>query len=154
MDLFDEFAYLSAKLQEEGIDYALCGGLAMAVYAFPRATLDIDIMVESETLEPVKELAHGLGFDLDAGLMEFAGGAVRIHRLTKIPPGSPDPLVLDIMLVTDAVRDAWESRRPVVWERGRLSVVSPAGLIQLKSMRQSGQDADDIEKLRSLLDEA
>ncbi|XOF34874.1 MAG: hypothetical protein ACL93V_06190 [Candidatus Electrothrix sp. YB6] len=41
MDLFEEFAQLVNELNREKVDYALCGGLAMAVYAFPRATLDI-----------------------------------------------------------------------------------------------------------------
>lgn len=50
MDLLEEVRDLTAKLHSEGIEYALCGGLAMAVYAMPRATLDIDIMVEPGSL--------------------------------------------------------------------------------------------------------
>jgi hypothetical protein len=34
-----------------------------------------------------------------------------------------------------------------------LAAISPRGLIALKSMRDSGQDRDDIEHLRSILDE-
>jgi len=40
MDLLEELKNLAAKLHSEGIEYALCGGLAMAIYAMPRATLD------------------------------------------------------------------------------------------------------------------
>ena len=36
MNLFEEFSSLVGELEKEGIDYALCGGMAMAVYAFPR----------------------------------------------------------------------------------------------------------------------
>jgi hypothetical protein len=43
MDLLDELKNLITKLNDEKIEYALCGGLAMAVYALPRATLDIDM---------------------------------------------------------------------------------------------------------------
>ena len=46
MDLLQELKTLISKLKEEKIDFALCGGLAMAVYAFPRATMDIDIMIK------------------------------------------------------------------------------------------------------------
>lgn len=46
MDLLEELKKLSAKLDRAGIDYALCEGLAIAIYAKPRATLDIDIMIE------------------------------------------------------------------------------------------------------------
>ena len=45
MDLLEELTKLLSKLKKEKIDFALCGGLAMAVYAFPRATLYIDIMI-------------------------------------------------------------------------------------------------------------
>lgn len=153
MDLLEELAQFSAKLDREGIDYALCGGLAMAVYAFPRATLDIDIMIEPDTLEQVKAAAQELGFGVDAGFMEFKSGKIRIYRLTKISPGSADPLVLDMLLVTPPVRHVWETRQRLTWERGELPVVSPQGLIALKSLRGSGQDQDDINHLKSLIDE-
>ena len=39
------------KLDLLGIDYALYGGLALAIYARPRATLDIDMMIESDFFE-------------------------------------------------------------------------------------------------------
>jgi len=125
----------------------------MAIYAFPRATLDIDIMIEPESLSTVKALAKDLGFSLDVGLLEFKEGAIRIHRLTKIPAGSADALVLDLILVTAQIKEVWDDRRRLEWEGGTLSVVSPRGLITLKSMRDSGQDRDDIERLRSILDE-
>jgi hypothetical protein len=153
MDLLEELAQLCGMLKAEGVDYALCGGLAMAVYAFPRATLDIDIMIEPESLERAKEVGRALGFRVDAGLMEFQKGAIRIYRLTKIPPESADALVLDMLLVTPRLRGVWNSRRRVRWEMGELPVVSPQGLIELKSLRGSGQDMDDIKHLRSIADE-
>jgi len=47
MDILEELKELIKKLNQEEIEYALCGGLAMAIYALPRATLDIDILIES-----------------------------------------------------------------------------------------------------------
>jgi hypothetical protein len=85
--------------------------------------------------------------------MNFADGKVRIHRMTKIDEATGDALPLDFLLVTDELKDVWESSAEVEWDRGRLSVVSPEGLIKLKSLRMSGQDRDDIARLRSLLDE-
>ncbi|MBM3333099.1 hypothetical protein FJY63_00390 [Candidatus Sumerlaeota bacterium] len=153
MDLLKELTELLDRLESERIEYALCGGLAMAVYAFPRATLDIDVMIEPESLGAVKALAKDLGYSLDVGLLEFQQGAIRIYRLTKIPAGSPDALVLDLLLVTPQIREAWDGRRRLEWVNGTLSVVSPEGLIALKTMRHSGQDQDDIERLKEILDE-
>ena len=45
-------------------------------------------------------------------------------------------------------------RREVEWEGRTLKVVSPKGLILLKSFRRSGRDQDDIEHLRSITDES
>lgn len=132
MDLLKELIRITAKFEKEKIEYALCGGLAMAVYAFPRATLDIDIMVEEDMLEKAKKAGNELGFKSDE---------------------SSDPLVLDMLLVTPEIRHVWESRQRVSWEKGELPVISPKGLIQLKSLRQSGQDQDDIKHLRSILNE-
>ncbi|MCI5126300.1 MAG: hypothetical protein D3925_17950, partial [Candidatus Electrothrix sp. AR5] len=81
------------------------------------------------------------------------GDTVQIYRLTKISPVDGDTLMLDMLLVTPDMTAAWESRQSVHWEGGELPVVSPRGLIELKSKRLSGQDQDDIIKLRSMLDE-
>jgi len=45
------------------------------------------------------------------------------------------------------------SRMTVEWEYGNIRVVSPEGLILLKSFRRSGQDQDDIDFLRSIINE-
>lgn len=150
MDLLEELKNLSAKLNQGGIDYALCGGLALAIYARPRATLDIDMMVDSGSLSQIKQAAEELGFAFSAAPIEFHGGAVQMHRLTKIDKDSGEHLVLDLLIVTPETQKAWDSRLTVEWEGGPLRVVSPQGLILLKSFRRSGQDKDDIEYLRSI----
>jgi hypothetical protein len=153
MDILEELKKLVEQLDKEKIQYALCGGLAMAIYALPRATLDIDIMIESDSLEKTSQAIDVLGFSLSAMPMEFKGGMVRIHRLSKIEAGTGETLVLDLLIVTPTIWQAWESRRKVEWEGGILSVVSAEGLVLLKSFRKSGQDQDDIQYLRSIIDE-
>jgi hypothetical protein len=153
MDLLAELKNLAQALDQKGIDYALCGGLALAIYAKPRATLDIDIMVAPDFLSETRAMAQSLGFAISAMPMEFKGGAVKIHRLTKIDKDSGEHLVLDLLIVTPETKKAWDERRIIEWEEGSLKVVPPQGLILLKSLRGSGQDRDDIEYLRSLDDE-
>jgi hypothetical protein len=153
MELFEEFTQLISELEKENIEYALCGGLAMSVYAFPRATLDIDILIEPETLEKAKGIAKRLGFTFDAGLMKFKDGAIQIYRLTKVSPSSSDTLTLDILLLTPEIKEVWETKQILSWDQGELPVVSPEGLIKLKSMRLSGQDQDDIKNLKSIINE-
>jgi len=153
MELFEEFSKLVSEFKKENIEYALCGGLAMAVYAFPRATLDIDILIEPQALKKAKSIAKRLGFSFDTGLMKFSGGAIQIYRLTKVNSGANDTLVLDMLLLTPEIKEVWETKQILTWDQGDLPVVSPKGLIKLKSLRLSGQDQDDIRYLESILDE-
>ncbi len=154
MDLLNEFSQLISEFKKENIEFALCGGLAMAVYAFPRATLDIDILIEPQTLERAKASAKKLGYTFDTGLMEFSKGAIKIYRMTKISQDSSDALMLDMMLLTPEIKDVWESKQILSWDKGDIPVVSPKGLIKLKTMRLSGQDQDDIKNLETLIDES
>jgi hypothetical protein len=153
LEILDELQQLIARLNDERIEYALCGGLAMAVYALPRATLDIDILIEPSSLDPAKRAAQKSGFTVNAIPMQFHGGKIRIDRVSKIEAGTGEILSLDLLVVTPEIRRAWETRTTAEWEGGILSVVSPEGLILLKSFRGSGQDQDDIEHLRSIPDE-
>ncbi len=153
MDILNELKILTKKLKEEKIDYALCGGLALAIYALPRATLDIDILIEKSFLERIERVVHDLGYTIKAEPMNFHGGKIQIHRVTKIESGTGEALMLDMLLVTPDIREVWDNRLEVEWEHGTINVVSPEGLILLKSFRKSGQDQDDIDFLRSIIDE-
>lgn len=153
MDIVDELKTIANRLSEEGIDYALCGGLAMAVYAMPRATLDIDVMIHPDSWARPKKAVAPVGYTIESESMEFRDGSVRIRSLCKVVPDSEEPSVLDFLLVTEGTSAAWQSRREVEWEGGKLRVLAPRGLIQLKQLRQSGTDQDDIAYLGNLSDE-
>ncbi|MDO8957011.1 MAG: hypothetical protein Q7W38_09245 [Deltaproteobacteria bacterium] len=153
LDLYEELKAVIAKLNEAQIDYALCGGLALAIHGIPRATVDIDILIQKESLEKVQILTRGLGYIIKAEPMSFAQEAVEIHRVSKIDPEGRDLLSIDFLLVTSAIKPIWENRQKVEWEEGKLWVVSREGLIRLKSLRGSGQDLDDIQKLKEGTDE-
>jgi len=64
LDLYDELSKLIRLFDEHGIDYALCGGLAMAIHARPRATIDIDMLILSESLEKLLSAALTLGYNI------------------------------------------------------------------------------------------
>lgn len=42
-DIYNELRKLTVSLERDGIEYALCGGLALAVHGYIRATIDIPI---------------------------------------------------------------------------------------------------------------
>lgn len=146
LDLYDELVALISALESAKIDYAVCGGIAVAIWDRPRATVDIDLLIEESSLPNIEEIGASLGYTIKARPMNF--GAIQIRRITKIDPTSGDVLMLDLLLVTPETRDVWESRTRVEWANGTISVVSREGLIKLKGFRSSGTDLDDIRRLR------
>jgi hypothetical protein len=147
IDLYEEFAGLIGALETAGAEYAVCGGLAMAIHGLPRATVDVDLIAPAKADERVLEIARTLGYTIPADPMTLAAGGVEIKRVTKIDTTSRDLLSLDLLLVTPATEVAWRTRMRVRWERGEVWVVSRQGLISLKRLRGSGQDQDDIRRL-------
>jgi hypothetical protein len=148
-DLEEELSQLRDILLERGIAYALCGGLAVGIHGFPRATVDIDLLIRPEDEPLVEEAAASLGFNIKARPMSFSRGATEIRRISKIDPADGEVLMLDLLLVTSAVEHVWDSRLHVTWRDRDLCVVSREGLIALKRLRSSKLDLADIEHLET-----
>jgi hypothetical protein len=147
LNLYEEFRAVIHALDDAGIPYALCGGLAMAIWDEPRATVDIDLLLRGEALHAAYEAIAPLGFVVRALPMKFSAGAIEIRRVSKFDPSGGDVLMIDFLIVTEAVEDVWASRVSAAWEDRTISVVSREGLIKLKSFRSSGRDLDDIKRL-------
>lgn len=147
LNLVDEFKKITEKLNELGIEYAICGGMAMAIHGHLRSTIDIDILILSNSIEIVKTEMATFGYLLEASPMSFSDGKIQIERITKIEKDSGDFLSLDLMIVTDEIQSIWDTREEVQWDTGSIIVVSKEGLIRLKQFRNSKQDIVDIEFL-------
>ena len=152
MSLRQEMLQLVRALDAANIPYALCGGLAMAVYGWPRATLDIDLLIEEARLEDVRQIARSNGFTHDSGSMTLDEGRIRLHRLVKLAGEEFTPL--DLLVVTPDLVPAWQERTTVTTADGSITVVSGNGLIHMKTMRNSGTDQDDIRRLKGESDES
>ena len=152
-DLFAELEQLLRELAAADVEYALCGGLALAVHGVPRATVDIDLLVLGSSVDAAVLVARACGYEIEAEPMAFADGAIRILRISKIEPDTGDLIPLDLLLVTPAVESVWNDRQKVEWEAGDLWVVSRQGLIELKRIRGSTQDMADIERLAGSSDD-
>jgi hypothetical protein len=152
--LLDEFRSITAALNEAGIDYAVCGGWAMAIHGLPRATMDIDLMILADDLERVWQLAKDHGYDVEGLQLHFADSAIEIRRISKIEAESKRLFTLDFLLVTESLREVWRGRELMDWHQGKTWVVTREGLIELKSISGRAQDLVDIEKLEAPDDES
>jgi len=147
LDLYEELRSLIAALDKHEIEYALCGGIAMAIFGRPRATVDIDLLILAESLDEVIEVAKALEYTVRGLDMSFANDAIEIRRVSKIDQETGFVLSLDMLLVTSQIQKIWDSRVRADWEGGKLSVVSREGLIALKKLGGRPQDFADISTL-------
>lgn len=147
-DLVQELLALIRELRKDQIDYAVCGGMAMAVHGFTRATEDIDILVEADSLPRIRGAAKRCGFNLLSSnpALEFKNGA-RLVRLTKTEPSSEDFLILDLLLAGGPNADAWASRHDQETQWGSIRVVSREALKAMKLKAGRPQDISDVQRI-------
>ncbi|MBK6750605.1 MAG: hypothetical protein IPG67_11500 [Acidobacteria bacterium] len=145
--LVEELLQLVAEFNDREIEFALCGGLAVAAHGFTRATQDIDFLIREESLERAYEAAAIVGFDIRGLDMSFKERTVEIRRVSKIV--GEDVISLDLLLVTQHVEDVWEEREWKEVEGEVIPIVSRNGLIKMKRQAGRSQDLTDIERLEN-----
>ena len=146
--LLEELDGLISALAENEIEYAVCGGLALAIHGFARATLDIDILIQAESLEKAYEIAAEKGYDIRGLDMSFKERAVEIRRVSKIDDDG-EVLSLDLLLVTPKVEDVWETKEKLIWQDRELWIVSRQGLIKMKQLAARAKDLIDIDRIQN-----
>ncbi len=146
--LLEELSELISALNENGVEYAVCGGLALTIHGFPRATFDIDILIRPESLEAGYKIAEKFGYDIRGLDMSFKDRAVEIRRVSKIDDDG-EVLSLDFLLVTPQVEDVWETKEKLIWQNKNLMIVSREGLIKMKELAARAKDLIDIDRIKN-----
>ncbi len=154
IDVYAELKRIINALTENKIEYAVCGGWAMAIHGVPRATVDIDLLISADSLEKVFDVARLNDYWLEGLPMTFNNGQTEIRRISKIDEETGFGLMLDLLLVTPEIQDVWQNKLLKPLENGSVSVVSREGLIKMKTMSERMQDKADIEKLEEIEDES
>ena len=147
-DLVVEMRTLLSALADEGLEYALCGGLAANIYGADRFTVDIDLLIAPEDLERALSVAEGCGFTIDAGQHPLLGGTRHMHRVVKLVAGWEEALQLDLLIADGGIyADAYASRYCVAHEDLQLWLVALEKLIEMKRESDRPIDRQDIERL-------
>jgi hypothetical protein len=150
IDLIAELDQIIRSFAEQRVDYALCGGFAVAVHGYLRATTDIDLVILERDLEAAKSCLKDCGFIFDNGFIPLPSKGVRFYRMAKII--EQEVLMVDI-LFTDESSSIWRTREKIAWRGGDVWVLSKASLIWMKDGTGRSKDQADVEELRRLENE-
>lgn len=154
-NLTDELYALIDAFEREQVAYAVCGGLALALHGYPRATLDLDVLVLSAQLSAAGRIARELGFDVPARKMTFGlrtGTPREMQRVSKMDP-SGEMLSLDLIIVGDDLESIWHERVDIDTGTRRIVTVSRDGLIAMKRLAGRPKDLLDIAALEGTADD-
>lgn len=148
LDLKTEFLRLARLFRDEGIPYAVCGGIAVAIHGYPRATRDIDVLVREEDLEKVREAVGRVGFTLSSGIIPFDTGKKTERKVFRVSKAKEDDLItLDLILATGFLEEAWSTRERYRIGDQEIEVVSKKGLEKMKTLAGRAQDLADLSEL-------
>ena len=154
MRIKDELLAVLDALGAAGIDHAICGGWAVGIHGFPRATRDIDLLVQEDKVEKIKEVLAPVGFTLSSGRIPFRVGTPeeqRLYRISKVI--DTELLMLDLMVVTPFLQDAWDSREKYEFDGRAVPVVGLDSLIKMKETAGRPNDLIDVNELRRIRSE-
>ena len=134
------------SFQQYDVRYVVIGGIASVLHGVPRATFDLDILIEA-TPENAERLLQAM---LDAGLGTASLTSAEdllAHEITIFK----DRVRIDVQTSTPGIgfEQAWDHRQVMSFQGDEFFVVSKEDLI--RSKRAAGRDIDlaDVRLLES-----
>lgn len=133
-----------ASLQRHKVRYLVIGGIAAVLHGVPRATFDLDILIEAKP-ENAKNLLEAF---LDAKL----GTAALItpeELLSQEITIFKDRVRIDVQTSTPGIKfeEAWERRETMEYQKQKFYVVSREDLISSKRAAARPVDLEDVRLL-------
>ena len=142
---------LARLLEREHVSYAYMGGVALSIWAIPRATFDLDVAlsIREDHLGTLLATFDREGFVVDPvfvrGHRDTVGGMPTVH--VQIPVGST-LMTVDIFLAgTPFLESVLSRRKPVELGDGSVFVVTAADLLLFKVIAGRRKDLVDIDNL-------
>lgn len=125
------------SFQKHDVKYVVIGGIASILYGVPRATFDLDILIEPTTdngrrlLEALLE--SGIGTASLTTIEKLLGNEITVFK---------DIVRIDVQTSTPGVtfREVWKRKVTMKYQDQEFYLLSKADLI--KSKRASGRDID------------
>ena len=133
-----------ASLQKHKVHYVVIGGIAAVLHGVPRATFDLDLLIEANP-ENAKKLLEAL---LDARL-GTAALTTPEGLLSQEITIFKDRVRIDVQTSTPGLKfkEAWERRETMEYQKQKFYVVSREDLISSKRAAGRPVDLEDVRLL-------
>jgi hypothetical protein len=133
-----------ASFQEHDVKYVVIGGIAAVLHGVPRATFDLDILIEATPDNAQRLLDALLDAQMGTASLTSAEGLLA-HEITIFR----DRVRLDVQTSTPGLRfeDAWRNRETMEYEGQAFYVVSRDDLIASKLAAGREVDLEDVRLL-------
>lgn len=143
----DDLVSVCKKLNEAGARYILIGGFAVNYYGFPRATEDIDLLVDPSE-DNISKIKSALSFLPDNAVKEVALDDVEKYTVVRVA----DEVVID--LLKSACNITYEKAGVEYFEfKGiRIPIADISTMIQTKQGIRP-RDKEDLSFLMSIVEE-
>ena len=144
--MLDQLQSVFASFQRNDVRYLVIGGIAAVLYGVPRATFDLDVLIDP-TKENANRLLHAM---IEAGL-GTASLTSPEDVLSKEITIFTDRIRLDVQTSTPGIdfEEAWRRRVIMNYKGQILEVVSLADLIASKRASGRAVDLEDVRILTS-----
>jgi len=132
------------SFQHHEVRYVVIGGVASVLYGVPRATFDLDILIEATTENAQRLLAALVEAGFATATMTNAQDIVA-HEITVFS----DRVRIDVQTRTPGVsfQDAWPRRRTITYQGQDFFILSKEDLIASKRASARQVDIEDVRLL-------
>jgi Aminoglycoside-2''-adenylyltransferase len=145
-NIFLEFDLIVRKLATMELNYAVCGGLAVGLYGYIRATEDIDFVLDNADESAVKLILNEMGYrEKEPWILKDA--ELTLLRFVKTLDQS-EPFIVDFLIpISTASNEILDNKIVLNYSEIKINVVSREDLITMKKQRMSVKDRADIDFL-------
>ncbi len=130
--------------QQNNVKYVVIGGIASVLHGVPRATFDLDILIEATTENVQRLLAAMTSAGFGSATMTNASD-VLANEITVFN----DRVRIDVQTSTPGIsfQDAWNHRKTITYNGQEFFVLSKEDLIKSKRACKREIDMEDVRLL-------
>ena len=146
MNFENVLRFLSEYLNQEKIDHALIGGLALGAYGITRVTVDLDILTHLDHRDGIVRFLESLGYETLSKSEAFSN---HLHPM-------PEMGRIDFVYVTGSTAETVlrEARDHVIFTDQKIKVIKAEHMIAMKLFAMASDPSRthrEMEDIRNLL---